>query len=73
MAKPIKTEVNRIKSLLADQDISKRQRFALMIALDTLYWVDSLRKNNVPETPSQKVMKVDVVLENGVSYTGTGK
>ena len=59
MAQPVKKEIERIAELLKG-DITPKQRLALMIAQSTLVWIGSIKKDDVPESPSAKIMKAEV-------------
>ena len=59
MGKPVKTEIERINAWLsgAKGTLTPKQKFALMIELQTLQWVNTLTKAVVPTPPSKIIMK----------------
>lgn len=57
MARPVKTEMERIEKLLARDDLTNKQRFALMIAHAALKWQTSLTKGSTLERPSTVIMR----------------
>lgn len=53
---PVRKEIDRLTELLKSE-ISVKQRFAVTIALNTLIWTKSIKKDHVPTPPSEQIMK----------------
>ena len=53
--RPVKTEIERIDKLLSGE-LTNKQRFALVITREALKWQSTIKKKDVPEPPSKKIM-----------------
>lgn len=62
MAQPIRRELERIQKLL-DGELTPKQRLALIIEHQTLTWIHTIRKGNVPTPPSVQIMAGEKTVE----------